>query len=114
MSTQIDFNIILVITLLLIVIILLSGVKICKIPLNLNLNKALNDRFIDTRYNYISEPFDISTDPMVYDVGDFAFNSINQTLTQTVDQEKQNRQINGLMDQISNLENKIKVLDQIW
>ena len=112
MSTQIDFNIILVITLLLIVIILLSGVKICKIPLNLN--KALNDRFIDTRYNYISEPFDIVTDPMVYQVGDIAVDSINQTLTQTVDQEKQNKQINGLMDQISNLENKIKVLDQIW
>jgi hypothetical protein len=49
-----DLKLIFVLTSLLLVIILLSGIKVCGTP--------YGNRFIDRKYNYISEPFDILDD----------------------------------------------------
>ena len=112
MANKIDFNIILVITLLLIVIIFLSGIKICRIPFN----KLMDSRFIDTKYSYVSEHFvtQPTLDPILSKLGDIGKDSIGNVLTQTIDQQKQNRQINILMNQVSSLENKMNVLNQMW
>jgi hypothetical protein len=116
MANQINFNIILVIVLLLIIIILLSSIKICRMPLS----KLMDSRFIDTRYKYISEPFQSNTiisnptkDLVLDGLNKIAQNSVNLNLTQTIDQEKQNRQINLLKNQISELENKMNVINQM-
>ncbi len=45
-----DLKLIFVLVCLLLVIILLSGIKVCHFP--------YGNRFIDRKYNYISEPFD--------------------------------------------------------
>ena len=89
------------------IIILLSGIKVCKIPYD---KASSNGRYIDTRYKYISEPFiDTPADPLI----NLSKDMIEIAYTQSVDQEKQNKRIGELKDQISILENKIKVLDQI-
>ena len=49
-----DLKLIFILTCLLLVIILLSGIKVCNTPYGY--------RFIDRKYNYISEPFDIVND----------------------------------------------------
>ncbi len=112
MGEKINFNIIIIITLLLIIIILLSGVKICNIPYN----KSTSDpRYIDTKYKYISEPFGTDTpiDPNVVQIGNLSKTLLERALTQSVDQEKQNKKIGELVTQVSFLENKIKTLDQM-
>jgi hypothetical protein len=110
MTEKNSIYIILIIVLLLGIIILLSGVKICKIPYD---KASLNGRYIDTRYKYISEPFIADPLSKVDPLIESSIDMIEIAYTQSVDQEKQNKKIGELKDQISILENKIKVLDQI-
>jgi peptidoglycan hydrolase CwlO-like protein len=108
--TTINLNIVWVIALLLLVIIVLSGVKVCNNP-----NTTKNDnRFMDSRYSYISEPFEATPDPIVKQFGDLTQQRIDKTLRQTLDQERKNLQITNLKNQIDTLENKITVLQQMW
>jgi hypothetical protein len=116
--TTINLNTVWVITLLLLVIIILSGIKVCdntNTPRN-NTNIKNDPRFIDTNYNYISEPFEETPtpDPIIKQFGDLAQGRIDKTLQQTIDQEKKNLQIHNLKDQVESLESKITVLQQMW
>lgn len=112
---SINLNTILIITLLLIVIIILSSIKICNNPLkhNNNLNNLnKNDRFIDQKYTYISEPFaDIVPTP---DFGQLVSDSNEKNFNIKLDQEKQNINIKELESSINKLENKINILSQVW
>ncbi len=111
MAEKINFNIIIIITLLLVIIILLSGIKICNVPYNM---ATSNERYIDTRYKYISEPFAIPTvEPTIAKVGDLSKSLLERALSQSVEQEKQNKKIGELVTQVSFLENKIKSLDKM-
>jgi hypothetical protein len=111
MAEKINFNIIIIITLLLVIIILLSGIKICKVPYNM---ATSHGRYIDTRYKYVSEPFTSPTlDPTIAKVGDLSKSLLERSLSQSVDQEKQNKKIGELVTQVSFLENKIKYLDKM-
>jgi len=115
--TTVNLNIILIITFLLIIIIILSSVKICNNPMKLkNINR--DNRFVDQRYSYISEPFEVSPiatkDPVIIKAGDLSVDIYNKKLVQTADQEKQNKNIKELETLINTLENKIKVLSEIW
>ena len=109
---SINLNIILIITLLSIVIIILSSIKICNNPLKHNNNLNKNDRFIDQKYTYISEPFiDIVPTP---DFGKLVSDSNEKNFNIKLDQEKQNMNIKELESSINKLENKINVLSQVW
>ena len=114
---QVNLNIMLIITFLLIIIIILSSVKICNNHVK-SKNINIDNRFMDQRYSYISEPFEteqIATpDPNIKKFGDLADVNFNKKLKQTTDQEKQNKNIKELEELINTLENKIKVLSQIW
>jgi hypothetical protein len=112
--SSINLNTILVITLLLLVIILLSGVKVCNTTNMNNMNKVKKDvRFIDSRYSYISEPFQVTPDPIIKQFGDLTQERIDKTLQKTLDQEKKNLQIYNLKNQVESIENKISVLQQM-
>ena len=115
--TTVNLNMILIITFLLIIIIILSSVKICNNPVKSKII-SMDNRFMDQRYSYISEPFEtlqIATpNPSIKKFGDLADVNFNKKLTQTIDQEKQNKNIKELEELINTLENKIKVLNQIW
>jgi hypothetical protein len=113
--SSINLNTIVVITLLLLVIILLSGVKVCNTTNMNNMNKVKKDdiRFIDSRYSYISEPFEATPDPIIKQFGDFTQERIDKTLQKTLDQEKKNLQIYNLKSQVESIENKISVLQQM-
>jgi hypothetical protein len=113
--TPVNLNIILIITFLLIIIIILSSLKICNNPVK-SKNINIDNRFVDQRYSYISEPFETlpTKDPVIQEFGKLADNNYNKKLLQTIDQEKQNKNIKELEVLIDTLENKIKVLSQIW
>jgi hypothetical protein len=130
MSTYVNLNIIWVISLLLLVIIILSGIKICRNPIE---SKTLatqntNPIFVDKTYKYISEPFYDNTEPPLESadvetpapsdypsiISELANRKFKTTLDQTIQSEKQNSQINLLSRQIDSLENKISVLQQLW
>jgi len=115
--TTVNLNIILIITFLLIIIIILSSVKICNNPVK-SKNIDRDNRFVDQRYSYISEPFEteqIATpDPDIKKFGDLADVNFNNKLKQTIEQEKQNKIIKELEESINIIDNKIKVLSQIW
>ena len=86
--TTINLNTVWVIALLLLVIIILSGVKVCNKDNKNNSNNIKNDRFMDTKYNYISEPFEVTptTDTIIKQFGDLTQQRIYKTLQQTLDQ----------------------------
>jgi len=114
--TTVNLNTILIITFLLVIIIILSSVKICNNPVKSKNN--IDNRFVDQRYSYISEPFEDSPiatqEPVIKKFVNLADDNFNKKLVQTIDQEKQNKNIKELEELINTLENKIKVLSQIW
>ena len=114
--TTVNLNTMLIITFLSIIIIILSSVKICNSPSPVKHKNNIDNRFVDQRYSYISEPFETSTipDPNIKKFGDLADTNFNKKLAQTIDQEKQNKNIKELEVLIDTLENKIKFLSQVW
>lgn len=114
--TTVNLNIMLIITFLLIIIIILSSVKICNNPIKFKNN--IDNRFVDQRYSYISEPFETlpipTSDQIIKDFGKLVDDNYKKKLLQTIDQEKQNKNIKELEELIDTLDNKIKVLSQIW
>jgi hypothetical protein len=119
--TTINLNTVWVITLLLLVIIILSGVKVCNKDNNINTIKN-NNRFVDSRYSYISEPFIVppipkptSTDEQIInDFNNLSDARIQKTYDRTLNQERKNLQIKNLTKQVDSIENKILVLQQMW
>lgn len=114
--TNINLNTVWVIALLLLVIIILSGVKICdKKSINSENKEQTISRFLDTDYNYISEPFEVTpvVDPILKQFSDLSQKRIEKTMQKTLNQERKNLQINNLKNQIDELENKILVLKEV-
>jgi hypothetical protein len=105
--TTINLNIVWVIALLLLVIIILSGVKVCD---KKSIKEQTISKFIDTDYNMISEPFE---DPLIAKFGELSQQGINKIKQKTLDQERKNLQINNLKTQIEGIESKILVLQQM-
>jgi hypothetical protein len=99
-----DLKIIWVISLLLLLIILLSGIKVC----NLSISK-LNNRFIDRRYKYISEPFNtISDDALkLLKVSD---DYMSSNLQKMINEKIEDKQIKNLSKNTKILESKMKYL----
>ena len=119
MSTYVNLNIIWVISLLLLVIIILSGIRICRNPIKSTtlVTQNTNPIFVDKTYNPPLETMDILTPkPSDYPsiISELANQKFKTTLDQTIQSEKQNSQINLLSRQIDALENKISVLQQLW
>jgi hypothetical protein len=100
-----DLKIIWVIALLLLLIILLSGIKVC------NLSKSnLNNRFIDRRYKYISEPFNntISDDALkLLKVSD---DYMSSNLQKMINEKIEDKKIKDLSKNTKILESKMKYL----
>jgi hypothetical protein len=94
-----DFKIIWVLSLILLVIILLTGIKTCSIPVFYN-------KFIDRRYTYISEPF-IELDSHQKDI----INLNNKYLTSNMDKmvlvKSNEKKIKDMKNMISELETKL-------
>ena len=96
--TTVNLNTMLIITFLSIIIIILSSVKICNNPVKPK-NINIDNRFVDQRYSYISEPFETETLPMptpdqvIRDFGKLVDDNYKKKLLQTIDQEKQNKNI---------------------
>lgn len=115
---NVNLNIVWVIALLLLVIIILSGVKVCNKDTNINNTtlKKNNNRFMNPNYNYISEPFEgtPTPDPIIKQFQDLSQSRIDKTLQRTLNQEKKHLQIKNLKDQVESIENKISVLQQMW
>jgi len=112
---SINLNTVLIITLLFIVIIILSSIKTCNNLLkNNNNNLGKNDRFIDQKYSYISEPFVDGDSVSSPDFGQLVSNINEKNFNIKIDQEKQNINIKELESSINKLENKINVLSQVW
>ncbi len=115
--STINLNTVWVITLLLLVIIILSGVKVCNTNNvnNVSNMKKENTRFMDSRYSYISEPFEanLTPNPIIKQFGDLTQERIDKTLQKTIDQERKNLQIYNLKNQVESIENKIAVLQQM-
>ena len=98
-----DLKIIWIISLLLLLIILLSGIKVC------NLSK-LNNRFIDRRYKYISEPFNntISDDALkLLKVSD---DYMSSNLKKMINEKIEDKKIKDLSKNTKILESKMKYL----
>lgn len=114
--TNVNLNIVWVIALLLLVIIILSGVKVCNKDTNINNKSKNDDRFMNPNYNYISEPFEgtPTPDPIIKQFQDLSQSRIDKTLQRTLNQEKKHLQIKNLKDQVESIENKISVLQQMW
>lgn len=98
-----DLKLIWVLSLLLLLIILLSGIKVCK------LDRPLYNRFIDRRYNYMSEPFIVSSDnaKKILNVSD---EYISSNLKKMIHEKKENKKINKLSNNINMMELKMKYL----
>ena len=98
-----DLKLIWIISLLLLLIILLSGVKVCNVP------KMLETKFIDRKYNYISEPFVVEPSDLnkILAVED---EYISSNLAKTLTENKENKKINELKNTISLLEMKMRKL----
>lgn len=94
-----------IISLLLLIIILLSSIKICKVP-NYNKNKAgLN--FIDKEYKIIAENFaDLDIKPLM----DIVHQSEEKLVKQEADQAMQNIRLRALDARITSAENVAKSL----
>jgi hypothetical protein len=112
--TTVNLNTMLIITFLSIIIIILSSIKICNSPTPVKHKNNIDNRFVDQRYSYISEPFETVPNTITKKFGDLADDNFNKKLVQTIDQEKQNKNIKELEILIDTLENKINVLSQVW
>ena len=90
-----DLKLIFILTCLLLVIILLSGIKVC--------GKSYGYRFIDRKYNYISEPF--NTIDTIKDIN-------NQYIASNIDKmtsiKLNNARIEDLNKKISSIELLLK------
>jgi hypothetical protein len=98
-----DLKLIWVISLLLLLIILLSGIKVC------NFSK-LDNRFIDRRYKYISEPFkdEISEDALkLLKVSD---DYMSSNLKKMINEKIEDKKIKNLLKNTNILESKMKYL----
>jgi hypothetical protein len=113
---NVNLNIVWVIALLLLVIIILSGVKVCNKNTNINHTLKNDNRFMNPDYNYISEPFEETPtpDPIIKQFQDLSQSRIDKTFRRTLNQEKKHLEIKNLKDQIESIENKISVLQQMW
>jgi hypothetical protein len=98
-----DLKLIWIISLLLLLIILLSGVKVCNVP------KMLETKFIDRKYNYISEPFVVEPTDLnkILKVND---EYIASNLSKIASENRENKKIKELKDTIDLLEMKMKKL----
>jgi hypothetical protein len=98
-----ELIIILFLAIILLITIAVSGIKIC------NINKALESRFIDRRYKYISEPFDAKSliNDITTDVND---NYISSNLSKIAIEKKENKKINELKNSIEMMELKLRNL----
>jgi len=99
-----DLKLIWVLSLLLLLIILISGIKICK------LDSPLYNRFIDRRYKYISEPFDIIPSDNAKKILNVSNNYISSNLQKMTNEKRENKKINKLSDNINMMELKMKYL----
>ena len=98
-----DLKLIFIISLLLLLIILLSGVKVCNVP------KILETKFIDRKYNYISEPFIVEPTELnkILKVND---EYVASNLSKIANENLENKKIKELKSTISLLEMKMKKL----
>jgi hypothetical protein len=97
-----SLRIIFIIAVLMLIIILLSGIKVCKIPLTMK----LGDMFIDKKYRYISEPFAV-TAAQINAVKDVKDNYTGNVLVQAAGQALQNEKIKNIDQQITDLSNTL-------
>ncbi len=97
-----SLRVIFIIAVLMLIIILLSGIKVCSVPLTMK----LGDIFIDKKYRYISEPFAVSQSQLnaVKDVKD---NYTGNVLVQAAGQALQNEKLKTIDQQITDLSNTI-------
>ncbi len=99
-----DLKLIWVLSLLLLLIILISGIKVCK------LDKPLYNRFIDRRYKYISEPFDITPSNNAKKILSVSDDHISSNLKKMINEKTENKKINKLSNNINMMELKMKYL----
>ena len=98
-----DLKLIWIISLLLLLIILLSGIKVCNVP------RMLETKFIDRKYKYISEPFAVEPSDLnkILKVND---EYIASNLSKIATENLENKKINDLKNKISLLEMKMRKL----
>ena len=97
-----SLRIIFIIAVLMLIIILLSGIKVCNIPLTMK----LSDMFIDKKYRYISEPFAVTAE-QINAVKDVKDNYTGNVLVQAAGQALQNEKIKNIDKQITDLSNTL-------
>ncbi len=97
-----SLRIIFIISVLMLIIILLSGIKVCSIPMSIK----LRDMFIDKKYRYISEPFAITGEQKnaVKNVKD---EYVGYVLNQAAGQAIQNEKLKNIDKQITDLSNTL-------
>ena len=98
-----DLKLIWIISLLLLLIILLSGIKVCNVP------KMIESKFIDRKYKYISEPFVVEPTELnkILRVND---EYVASNLSKIANENIENKKINDLKNKISLLEMKMRKL----
>ena len=98
-----DLKLIWIISLLLLLIIILSGIKVCNVP------KILETKFIDRKYDYISEPFVVEPTDLnkILKVDD---EYVASNLSKVSNENLENKKIKELKDTISLLEMKMRKL----
>lgn len=96
-----DLKLIWIISLLLLLIIILSGIKVC------NISMPLYSRFIDRKYNYISEPFTSDNANKLLNIED---KYISKNLDKIANERLENKKIKDLKNSIELLESKMKKL----
>jgi hypothetical protein len=97
-----SLRIIFIIAVLMLIIILLSGIKVCSVPLTMK----LGDVFVDKKYKYISEPFAVSQ-AQINAVKDVKDNYTGNVLVQAAGQAIQNEKIKNIDQQITDLSNTL-------
>jgi hypothetical protein len=100
-----SLQLIFIISLLLLVIILLSSIKICKVPNSDTRSNGLH--FIDKEYQMIAENFDV---PNIKPLGDIIIQNEEKLVKQAADQETQNIRLRALDARITSAENVAKSL----
>ena len=98
-----DLKIIWVISLLLLLIILLSGIKVC------NLSISKHNRFIDRRYKYISEPFNTISDDAL-ELLKVSDDYMSSNLQKMINEKIEDKKIKDLSKNTKILESKMKYL----
>jgi hypothetical protein len=98
-----DLKLIWIISLLLLLIILLSGIKMCNF-------KKLDNRFIDRRYRYISEPFNNKISNNARKILKVSDDYMSSNLKKMINEKIEDKKIKDLLKNTNILESKMKYL----